>query len=54
MAETKTLEEFVLQQRAALASNPECGTTHYNLGMAFLSQKKACQIRLDLLSLSAF
>ena len=40
MAETKTVEEYILQQRAALASNPECGTTHYNLGVALLSQKK--------------
>jgi tetratricopeptide (TPR) repeat protein len=40
MAEAKTLEEFISQQRTALASNPECGTTHYNLGVALLSQKK--------------
>lgn len=40
MAEIKTLEKYILQQRAALASNPDCGTTHYNLGVALLSQKK--------------
>ena len=27
-------------QRAAIASNPDCGTSHYNLAVALLGQKK--------------
>lgn len=43
MAEAKNVEEYILQQRTALASNPECGTTQYNMGVALLSQKKTSE-----------
>ena len=43
MTEAKTVEEYILQQRAGLASNPDCGTSHYNLGVALLSQKKTTE-----------
>lgn len=36
----KNAEEYIAQQRAALASNSECGATHYNLAVALLGQKK--------------
>ena len=40
MAQAKNAEEFIAKQRAAIASNPECGTSHYNLGIALMGQKK--------------
>jgi len=40
MTEKKTVEEYVLEQKSALASNPDCGMTHYNLAAALLSQRK--------------
>lgn len=40
MSKAKNVEEYVARQRAALAANPECGTSHYNLAVALLGQKK--------------
>jgi tetratricopeptide (TPR) repeat protein len=34
----KTPEEFIAEQKASLASNPECGNSHYNLGTAYVAQ----------------
>lgn len=39
MAQAKNAEEYIAIQRAALASNPDCGTTHYNLAVALMGQK---------------
>jgi tetratricopeptide (TPR) repeat protein len=36
----KNVDEFVGQQRAAIASNPECGTSHYNLAVGLLGKKQ--------------
>lgn len=36
----RNAEEYIAQQRAALAANSECGATHYNLAVALLGQKK--------------
>ncbi|MBW2517759.1 MAG: tetratricopeptide repeat protein, partial [Deltaproteobacteria bacterium] len=40
MTKAKNAEEFIAQQRQAIAQNPECGNSHYNLGVALLGQKK--------------
>ena len=40
MALAKNAEEYIAKQRQALAMNPECGTTRYNLAVALLGQKK--------------
>lgn len=40
MTQAKNAEEFIERQRAAIASNPECGTSHYNLAVALIGQKK--------------
>ena len=39
MSKAKNAEEYIAQQQAALAANPDCGTTHYNLAVALLGQK---------------
>jgi tetratricopeptide (TPR) repeat protein len=36
----KNVDEFVAQQRGAIASNPECGTSHYNLAVGLLGKKQ--------------
>jgi cytochrome c-type biogenesis protein CcmH/NrfG len=36
----KTTEEYIAEQRAALAKHPECGNTHYNLAIALVKQQK--------------
>jgi len=40
MAQARNVEEFIAMQRAAVASNPECGTSHYNLAIGLMGQKK--------------
>jgi tetratricopeptide (TPR) repeat protein len=39
MAIAKNADEYIEHQRAAIASNPECGTSHYNLAVGLLGQK---------------
>ncbi|UCD86229.1 MAG: tetratricopeptide repeat protein, partial [Desulfobacterales bacterium] len=40
LTKAKTTEEYIEEQRAALAKNPDCGTTHYNLAIGLIKQKK--------------
>jgi len=40
MPTANNAEEYIAQQRAAIASNPECGTSHYNLAVALLGIEK--------------
>jgi len=36
----KNVEDHIAQQRAAIAQNPECGTSYYNLAIGLLGQRK--------------
>jgi tetratricopeptide (TPR) repeat protein len=40
MTEKMTVDEYIAQQRYALAGNPDCGMSHYNLATALLSLRK--------------
>jgi tetratricopeptide (TPR) repeat protein len=40
MKKARNAQEFIAMQRAALAKNPECGVTHYNLAVALLGLGK--------------
>jgi tetratricopeptide (TPR) repeat protein len=40
MTRAKNADEFIARQRQAIAQNPECGTSHYNLAIALMGQKK--------------
>lgn len=40
MTKAENADVYIAQQRAALATNPECGTTRYNLAVALLGQRK--------------
>lgn len=40
MVKAQNAEEYIVQLRTSLASNPECGTTHYNLAVALMGQRK--------------
>ena len=40
MPQAKNAEEFIAQQKIAVASNPECGTSKYNLAVALIGIKK--------------
>ena len=40
MTHAKNAEEYIAQQKAAIASNPECGNSHYNLAVGLMGQQK--------------
>jgi tetratricopeptide (TPR) repeat protein len=40
MQQAKNAKEYIAQQRSAIASNPECGMSHYNLAVALLGIKE--------------
>jgi len=40
MEKARNVEEYIAQQRAAIAANPECGNSHYNLAVGLLGQRK--------------
>jgi tetratricopeptide (TPR) repeat protein len=40
MANAKNVEEYIARQEAGIASNPDCGTSHYNLAVALIGLKK--------------
>ncbi|MGD8228980.1 MAG: tetratricopeptide repeat protein, partial [Desulfobacteraceae bacterium] len=40
MKEPMGSEEFIAKQKKILAENPECATTHYNLGVSLMQQEK--------------
>jgi len=49
MDKAKNADEFISRQRAALAANPECGTSHYNLAAALLGLKRYDEAEDELL-----
>lgn len=40
MAKAKNVQEYIAHQRAAIAANPECGTSHYNLAIGLMGLKQ--------------
>jgi len=40
MVQAKNADEYIAQVKQAIASNPDCGTSHYNLAVALMGQKK--------------
>jgi len=40
MPKAKNAEEYIARQRVAIAGNPECGTSRYNLAVALLGLQK--------------
>ncbi len=40
MEKAKNAEEYIAQQRMAIASNTDCGTSHYNLAVALMGLQK--------------
>ena len=50
MPKDKNVHEYIARHRAAVASNPECGTSHYNLAIGLLGQKKYDEAEKELLA----
>jgi len=50
MEKAKNAEEYIAIQRSAIAQNPECGTSHYNLAVALLGQRKFEEAEVELRS----
>ena len=49
MTVAKNVHEFIDSQRKAIAQNPECGTSHYNLAVGLLGLKKYEEAEKELL-----
>ncbi|MFH1102479.1 MAG: tetratricopeptide repeat protein [Pseudomonadota bacterium] len=49
MEKPKDIEEFIARQRAAIAANEECGTSHYNLAVGLLGLKQYEEAEKELL-----
>jgi len=50
MTKAKNVQEYIAHQKAAIASNPECGTSHYNLAIGLLGLKKYEEAEKELLT----
>jgi tetratricopeptide (TPR) repeat protein len=40
MQKAKNVDEYIAIQRVSIASNPDCGTSHYNLAVGLIGQRK--------------
>jgi len=40
MPKAKNADQFIAQQKAAIAQNPECGNSRYNLAVAYMGQQR--------------
>jgi len=50
MTKAKNVQEYIAHQKTAIASNPECGTSHYNLAIGLLGLKKYEEAEKELLT----
>ena len=50
MVQAKNAEEFIARNRQAIASNPDCGTSHYNLAVGLMGQKRFEEAEKSLLA----
>lgn len=50
MTKAKNVHEYIARQRAAVAGNPECGTSRYNLAVALLGLKKYDEAEKELIA----
>lgn len=48
MEKAKNVEEYIARNRASIASNPDCGMSHYNLAVGLLGQKKYDEAKKEL------
>ena len=40
MTKARNADQYIAEQKAAIAQNPECGNSHYNLAVAYMGQQK--------------
>ncbi len=50
MSKPKNINEFIERNRAAIAANPECGTSRYNLAVGLLGLQKYEEAKNELLA----
>jgi tetratricopeptide (TPR) repeat protein len=50
MALAKDVHEFIARQRMAVAQNPECGTSHYNLAVGLIGLKQYEEAERELMA----
>jgi len=50
MNKPQNAQEFIAQQRQAIASNPDCGTSHYNLAVALMGVQEFAEAEKELMA----
>jgi tetratricopeptide (TPR) repeat protein len=50
MTKAKNVQEYIASQKSAIATNPECGTSHYNLAIGLLGLKKYEEAEKELIT----
>lgn len=50
MDKARNAQEYIAQQRQAIASNPDCGTSHYNLAVALMGIEEFEEAETELLA----
>ena len=48
MEKARNVDEYIQQQKAAIARNPECGNSHYNLAVALIGKKQYAEAQKEL------
>ena len=48
MGKAKNVEDYIQQQKMAIAQNPECGNSHYNLAVALIGKKQYDEAQKEL------
>ena len=49
MPKAKNVEEYISRQQAAVAVNPDCGNSHYNLAIGLLGLKNTMKLKANFL-----
>ncbi len=50
MSKASNADEFIARQRAAIAANPDCGNSHYNLGVALMGKQEYSEAETEFLA----
>lgn len=50
MTKAKNVEEYIARQRVAIAGNPDCGVSRYNLAVALLGLQKYDEAEKELIA----
>jgi tetratricopeptide (TPR) repeat protein len=50
MTQPKNVDEYIQQHQSAVAQNPECGNSHYNLAVGYMGQRRFEEAERELMA----